>query len=226
MSDPADGDRALVESFLETRSEKAFRTLFRRHAPRLWGLVLRLTAGRESEAEDAFQETWLRAVRGLPGFRWEAALSTWLCGIAVNCVRERRREEGRAGTVPLDRVDGRLSAPGAGDRGGAAAGPAVSGGASVVSGRVEPERPVVGSAAPDPIDVERALARLPDGYRTVLLLWGVYGYTHAEIGKMLGISEGTSKSQLSRGRRALEKTLAAGALRTPYERGRSSPRGG
>lgn len=51
------------------------------------------------------------------------------------------------------------------------------------------------------LDLERVIACLPDGYRTVLLLHDVEGFTHAEIGEMLGIAEGTSKSQLNAARR-------------------------
>jgi RNA polymerase sigma-70 factor (ECF subfamily) len=57
------------------------------------------------------------------------------------------------------------------------------------------------------IDLERAIAQLPDGYREVLVLHDVEGYTHIEIGRFLGIEEGTSKSQLSRARRAIRALL-------------------
>lgn len=59
----------------------------------------------------------------------------------------------------------------------------------------------------NPIDVHRALAALADGYRAVLVLHDVEGYTHGEIGAMLGIEPGTSKSQLSRARRAMRAML-------------------
>lgn len=65
-----------------------------------------------------------------------------------------------------------------------------------------PERPGKG------VDVTRALDGLPPGYRTVLVLFGVYGYSHDEIASLLGIAPGTSKSQLSRARRALRAALA------------------
>lgn len=58
------------------------------------------------------------------------------------------------------------------------------------------------------LDLERALAALPDGYRAVLVLHDIEGYTHREIAAALSIDEGTSKSQLSRGRRALRARLA------------------
>ncbi len=71
--------------------------------------------------------------------------------------------------------------------------------------------PAVTEAAFDePIDIHRALAALPDGYRAVLLLHDVEGYTHLEIGALLGIEAGTSKSQLSRARRAMREQLSGG----------------
>ena len=58
-------------------------------------------------------------------------------------------------------------------------------------------------------DLLALLATLPPGYRTVLNLYAVEGYSHQEIGELLGIAEGTSKSQLARARRLLEARLAA-----------------
>jgi RNA polymerase sigma-70 factor (ECF subfamily) len=62
----------------------------------------------------------------------------------------------------------------------------------------------------DRIDLERAVAALPDGYREVLLLHDVEGYTHDEAAQLLGIDAGTSKSQLSRARRAMRVLLTGG----------------
>jgi RNA polymerase sigma-70 factor (ECF subfamily) len=59
----------------------------------------------------------------------------------------------------------------------------------------------------EPLDVRRALEGLAPGYRAVIVLHGIYGYSHAEVAAMLGIAEGTSKSQLLRGRRALRLAL-------------------
>ena len=74
----------------------------------------------------------------------------------------------------------------------------------------EPAVPSIGSSerrALGMIDLERALASLPPGARTVVILHDIEGYTHREIGAALGIDEGTSKSQLSRGRDALRRRL-------------------
>ena len=61
------------------------------------------------------------------------------------------------------------------------------------------------------IDLERALALLPPGFRTVLVLHDVEGFTHQEIGKRLGITDGTSKSQLHGARRAMRRIMGLGA---------------
>ncbi len=64
-----------------------------------------------------------------------------------------------------------------------------------------------------PIDLERAIRALPDGYREVLVLHDIEGYTHEEIGRQLGITAGGSKSQLSRARRAMRAALGKGTTR-------------
>jgi RNA polymerase sigma-70 factor (ECF subfamily) len=74
----------------------------------------------------------------------------------------------------------------------------------------------VGVAADDVvgrIDVAAALARLPTGYRAVIVLHDIVGYTHEEIAERLGIEPGTSKSQLSRARRAMRRALGSAHMR-------------
>lgn len=72
------------------------------------------------------------------------------------------------------------------------------------------QRPVTSAQG---IDLERALRSLAAGYRAVLILHDIEGYTHREIATALGIDEGTSKSQLSRGREALRRRLDPRAFR-------------
>jgi RNA polymerase sigma-70 factor, ECF subfamily len=113
MTTDAPNDRALVAAFLRTRAEDSFRVIYERHTPALYLLALRMLGGARREAEDAVQETWIRATTRLPAFRWESSLKTWLGGIAINCCREiqrRPREDGMPAEVPLrpstgDRVD-------------------------------------------------------------------------------------------------------------------------
>jgi RNA polymerase sigma-70 factor (ECF subfamily) len=89
-------DRNLAEAILEGGDEGAFRTLYRRHTPRLYQLVLRLVGGAEADAEDLVQETWLRVCRKLDGFRWEAAFPTWLTAIGVRVAQDALRRRGRS----------------------------------------------------------------------------------------------------------------------------------
>jgi RNA polymerase sigma-70 factor (ECF subfamily) len=86
------------------------------------------------------------------------------------------------------------------------------------------EGPEAGGALGDPaaqrIDLERAVARLPEGFRAVLVLHDVEGFTHNEIGRLLGMEPGTSKSQLARARQALRRLLGApGTARAEGGRG-------
>jgi RNA polymerase sigma-70 factor (ECF subfamily) len=168
--DPLDDDRVLAERFLATRDERAFRLLYRRHAPALFRFTTRLAGGRE-DGEDLLQETWLRAAGALSRFRWDSTLRTWLCGVAVHRWREIARSRAasrRSGPVP----------------------------SSSATHSAENETA---------LDLERAIESLPEGYREVLVLHDLHGYTHEEIGAMLEIETGTSKSQLSRARRALRE---------------------
>jgi RNA polymerase sigma-70 factor (ECF subfamily) len=152
--------------------ESAFRILFRRHSGAMFAVALRLLGRQPADAEDAVQEAWLRAMRGLAAFRKESTLRTWLVGIAVRCALEicrRRRPAVDDDRAPAD----------------------------------EPR-----TAPVDRLDLDRAIAALAEGYRHVLVLHDVHGYTHAEIATLLGIDEGTSKSQLSRARAAMRRTLS------------------
>jgi RNA polymerase sigma-70 factor (ECF subfamily) len=169
-------DRALADLVVYQGDEDAFRVLYRRHTPSVYQFVLRLVGGNVQEAEDVIQETWMRAARGLGGFRWKSALRSWLTGIALNRVRELARKKKRS----LVEVEGDWEIP---------------------------------AALRDPgvrIDLDRALELLPPGFRTVLVLHDVEGFTHQEIGSQLGITDGTSKSQLHGARKAMRRILTAG----------------
>ncbi|MGH7475280.1 MAG: RNA polymerase sigma factor [Longimicrobiales bacterium] len=160
-------DTALVRRARRGDAE-ASRALYERNAAAVYGIARRML-GDDSLADDATQETWLRAFRSLERFRGDAAFSTWIHRIAVNCSiqlqRQRRRETGREAAI--DGVE------------------------SAVAVRCTPHLRV---------RLERALDLLPAGMRQVLVLHDIEGYTHEEIARLLGISAGTSKSQLSKAR--------------------------
>ncbi len=170
-----DSDRDLAEAILRDGDERAFRDLYRRHTPRLLAFVARLLAGEESDAEDAVQDTWIRACGGLERFRWDAAFSTWLLGIGLNVVRDHLRKTGRSRTTTVEELP-------------------------------DPPAPAVPHDAR--IDLERAIATLPDDFRVVLVLHDVEGMKHEEIAERLKVPVGTTKSQLFRARRMLRATLS------------------
>jgi RNA polymerase sigma-70 factor (ECF subfamily) len=153
---------------------EAFGELYRRHAGRLYNLAYRMF-GNGPDAEDALQEIFLIAYRKLAGFKGESALSTWLYRLAVNhCLDHLRSKAAKMGqaTESLD----------ADERGGAHA------------PRTAPDMVV------SRVDLERAIAQLPEGCRAAFLLHDVEGLEHQEIAQVLGIATGTSKSQVHKAR--------------------------
>lgn len=159
----------------------AFEEVYRANAPRLFGLICRLVG--RNEAEDLLQETFLSAHRKLALYKGESALGTWLFRLATNlCIDHLRSRSGRWSqmTEELDaNVESHRGACG----------------------------PVLGVV--DRLDLDRALATLPPGARTVFVLHDVEGFEHREIARLLGVSDGTSKSQLHRARFRLRDALAA-----------------
>jgi RNA polymerase sigma-70 factor (ECF subfamily) len=87
-------DATFVTAYRHRRDQSAFLALYRRHTPRMFRLAWRLVG---EGAEEAVQEAWVRAARGLDRFRGEARFGTWLGAILVNVCRELQRAMPRAG---------------------------------------------------------------------------------------------------------------------------------
>ena len=145
--------------------------------------------GREEDARDVCQETFLRAFRSLPGFRGQAKFSSWLYQIAMNLCRDWIRRQRRARTVQL--ADGVDPADVASEQG------PVESIEDLVSRREL-------SAA-----VEEAMARLPEEQRTAIVLKEYHGMTFQEIADLQGCPLSTVKTRVYQGlsvlRRHLEK---------------------
>ncbi len=176
-------DRGLVAAFLAEGTDESFLPLYRRHSPRLYRVALRMCPGREGEAAEVVQEVWARALVGLKSFAWQSSLAVWLHAIALNHVRERNRA--RQWEEPLDN-------------------------ALVLEGDEKDEG--VSFADVSDAALERGIAALPERCREVLILHDIEGHTHAEIGLMLSIQPGTSKSQLAHARRKLRNQLRPGRM--------------
>ncbi len=169
----------LTEAMLIRRARagelEAMRQLYERHASRVYTVVRRL-AGDDDLAADLAQDAWANAFQKIGDFRGEAAFGTWVHRIAVNTALTRLRQVARRRNLEQG-FDGKSTLG-------------------------NPDHwPAAGAA--DRVTVQRALDMLPDGYRSVLWLHDVEGYTHEEIGARLGIAVGTSKSQLSKARARL-----------------------
>lgn len=85
-------DADLIARVRDTKDEAAFRELYRRHTPAVYGLIRRLT-GDDADAADVVQEAWIRAAAKLGTFLGTSQFRTWLSGIALNCYREWRRSK-------------------------------------------------------------------------------------------------------------------------------------
>ncbi len=157
--------------------QTAFRELYREHAGRVYALCLRL-AGDARDAEERTQDVFVRLWEKLRSFRGDSAFSSWLHRLAVNVVLNERRTTGRRERRVMPTEDPEALERNRGNR---------TEGLS--------------------IDLERAIAELPDGAREVFVLYDIEGYGHGEIAALVGIAEGTSKAQLFRARRLLREKL-------------------
>src|ERR1700720_4469209 len=164
----------------------AFEFLYELHSRRVYALCLRMV-NNPSDAEDLMQEAFLQLFRKIGTFRGESAFSTWLHRMTVNVVLMRLRKK----VLPVASLEETTEPD---DEGG---GPRKDVGA--------PDLRL--SGAVDRVNLERAVEKLPPGYRTVFVLHDVQGYEHNEIADIMGCSVGNSKSQLHKARTRLRLLL-------------------
>ena len=170
-------ERTLV-SAAARGSKTAFEQLYRLHVGKVYGLCLRMTAN-VATAEDCTQEAFVQAWKSLPAFEQRSRFGTWLYRIAVNAAlaQARRRGESLGEHASADELAAETLAD-----------PAVANDGALR-------------------DLEAGIAQLPAGARRVLVLAGLYGYSHQETASMLGIAVGTCKAQLHRARQLLDARL-------------------
>ena len=168
--------------------------------------------GNDADAQDALQDALIAIARGIRRFDGRAAFTTWTYRVATNaCLDELRRRRrrpvpGSLGTVtddggpdPIDRLD--AGAPFAGPSGRTG-----DGGIEAVAHRLE---------------VDSALARLPDDFRAAVVLRDLCDLDYAEIARVLDIPPGTVRSRIARGRAQLADLLGNPAA--PSDRPTTSP---
>jgi len=172
------GDTALVAR-VQAGDVDAFEALYKQHAARIYSLASRM-AGSPDEGEDLVQEIFLQAYRKLGSFKGDASVGTWLYRLAVNhCLDFVRSRRAKMGRV-TDTLD--------------------------AAGSFEPVSPRETPLAR--LDLERAIEQLPPGCREAFVLHDVEGFDHKEVARLLGIAEGTSKSQVFKARMKLRGLLA------------------
>jgi RNA polymerase sigma-70 factor (ECF subfamily) len=156
----------------------AFEDLYRQHSTRLYNLAFRMV-GNAADAEDLLQDIFLTVYRKLESFRGASALSTWLYRLGMNVCLDRLRSKAARQDQATDTLDERLgNAPGT----------------ATLTGISR-------------IDLERAIQSLPEGSRAAFLLHDVEGFDHTEVGQILGVAEGTSKSQVHKARLRIREYL-------------------
>jgi RNA polymerase sigma-70 factor (ECF subfamily) len=158
---------------------EAFEELYRQNVGRVYLLCLRM-CGDPSYAEELAQEAFVRAWQNLGSFRGASAFSTWLHRITVNVVLGDRRSAARR--------EARVK---------------------TVGDDLPVDHTASTCSPAQALDLERSIAALPEGARTVFVLHDVEGYRHKEIAKLTGLAVGTSKAQLHRARKLLRKALTS-----------------
>lgn len=162
-----------------------FEEIVRAHQGRI-ATLCRYLLGNAADAEDATQDVFIKAFKGLPDFRPEASLYTWLYRIAVNtCIDRRRKPYFLSLFTSDDSDDGGVGA--------------------VPSAAPSPEKLV--EARQTSIQIQDALKKLSPKLRAAIVLKEIEGLAYEQIAEVLEISLGTVKSRISRAREELQRTL-------------------
>jgi RNA polymerase sigma-70 factor (ECF subfamily) len=165
--------------------QRAFEALYNLHKRRVYSLCLRMV-GNPAAAEDMIQEAFMQLFRKIGTFRGESAFSTWLHRLTVNVVLMNIRKKGIE-EISLDQEpeDENLDLPKK-EYGG-------------------DDLNLVGTV--DRVTLEKSIAELPKGYRSIFVLHDIEGYEHNEIAGLMRCSIGNSKSQLHKARMKLREIL-------------------
>lgn len=160
---------------------EAFEMLYKKYHGRAYSLCLRMT-NNVTEAEDLTQEAFIQLFRKAGSFRGDSAFTTWFHRLTVNQVlmHFRKRSVKNEKTTEDGELPEKLDA----DR------------------KDRSQTPILNR-----MDIKKAVSKLPPGYRSVFVLHDVEGFEHSEVARMLGISVGTSKSQLHKARLKLRGML-------------------
>jgi RNA polymerase sigma-70 factor (ECF subfamily) len=188
---PAASHEAALVAELRAGSEEAFAYLLAVYQNPVFNLAAHIVES-DTDAADVLQDVFVKVLKGVKHFHGESSLKTWIYKIAVHEASNHRRGWLRRRLREVFSLDG--------DAGVAEM--------VMAESAAQPETPY---QALDQAErqrlVHRALASLAQPYRTVVVLREIEGLSYEEIGRVLGISEGTVKSRLMRGRELLKRKL-------------------
>ena len=152
--------------------------LYRRFAPKMYAVCLRY-ANNADDAQDLLQEGFIKVYRNLHRFRAEGSFEGWIRRVFINSSIEHFRKKSAKLSTVSDKEENTIE---------------------------DTDISALDNLAEK--DIINLIQELSPGYRTVFNLYVVEGYSHKEIGELLGISEGTSKSQLARAKAILQKKVS------------------
>jgi RNA polymerase sigma factor (sigma-70 family) len=184
----SDEDQQLVARTQEGEAA-AFDQLVVKYTPRLYGLVYNMTSNHE-DTNDLLQDVFAKAYKAIRGFRGKSSFYTWIHSIAVNMTLNFLKKRGRRYHLSLDDVD-----------------------ASIQNDKEFLELTATSSPVreADLSELQRrlneAMMKLSDEHRAVVTMFHIQGMPHAEISKILGVSEGTVRSRLFYANRQLQNYL-------------------
>ena len=182
-------DRLLVER-AQTGETTAFDTLILKYSPRLYGLIYHMTANRE-DTNDLLQDVFARAYKNLNSFRGQSGFYTWIYTIAVNLTLNFLKRRNRRHLLSLDDVDSGIERDGEFLELTAVSDPVRE------TGLRELQR-----------HLNEALLKLSEDHRAVVTMFDIQGLPHAEISRILRVSEGTVRSRLHYAHKQLQAFLS------------------
>ncbi len=154
--------------------------LYRRYAARLYAVCLQYS-GNNEEARDILQEGFIKIFENLASYKHEGSFEGWMHRITVNTALEKFRS--RNGLYRVEDID--------------------------LLPELDAEPDSQDYAGLEAADLLEIIRELPPKYRMVFNLYAIEGYSHKEISEMISISEGTSKSNLSRARVILQRRVGS-----------------
>jgi len=189
-----DDDSRRHDDELITRAQAgdaaAFDELIVKYSPRLYGLVYNMTSNHE-DTNDLMQDIWSKAYRSIAGFRGKSSFYTWIHSIGVNMTINFLKKRGRRFHMSLDDIDSNIQ---------------------------HDKEFIELTATSNPVReadlgelqkrLNEAMQKLSEDHRAVVTMFDIQGMPHAEIAKILGISEGTVRSRLFYAHRQLQNFLS------------------